>query len=85
MIKLTSRVERSKINFGQGAKSCYRIRRCLVPLNDRHFAKPGGGLDKGYFYFKQIYILNKLEIKKLSQSIFFKFVMIILRIIHILI
>ena len=30
----------------------YRIRRCLVPLNDRHFAKLRGGLDKGYFFPK---------------------------------
>ena len=29
----------------------YRIRRCPVPLNDRHFAKLGGGLKKGDFYF----------------------------------
>ena len=30
----------------------YRIRRCLVPpKNYRHFAKLGGGLDKGDFYF----------------------------------
>ena len=46
----------------------YRIRRFLVPLNDRHFAKLGGGLDKCDFYFSQIYILKKLEIKNLSQS-----------------
>ena len=30
-----------------------------LPQNDRHFAKlGGGGLDKGDFYFKQIYIKN---------------------------
>ena len=34
----------------------YRIRRCLVPLNGRHFAKLGGGLDKGDFYLTRIYI-----------------------------
>ena len=41
-------------------KYIYRIRRCLVPpQNDRHFAKlGGGGLDKGDFYFPQIYIKN---------------------------
>ena len=36
----------------------YVIRRCLVPLNDRHFTKLGEGLDKGDFYFRQIYLKN---------------------------
>ena len=39
------------------------------PQNDRHFAKLGGGLDKGDFYFKQIYIQKNLK-KTLSQSYF---------------
>ena len=39
------------------------------PLNDRNFAKlGGGGLDKGDFYFPQIYIKNLK--KNLSQSNF---------------
>ena len=37
----------------------YRIRRCLVSPKDRHFAKLGGGLDKGDFYF-----INKFTFKK---------------------
>ena len=61
----------------------YRIRRCLVPLNDRHFAKLGGGLDKGDFYFINICIKN-FE-KKLESIKFLWFVMSILRIIQILI
>ena len=35
----------------------YRIRRCLVPLNDRDFAKlGGGGTRQRWFLFFQIYI-----------------------------
>ena len=48
-----------------------RIRHCLVPLNDRHFAILEGGLDKGDFYFINIYILKIGNIKNLSQSNFF--------------
>ena len=40
------------------------------PLNDRHFAKFGGELDKGDFYFPK-FTLKKLGIKNLSQSNFF--------------
>ena len=59
------------------------IRRCLVPpLNDRHFAKLGGGLDKGDFYFPQIYIKFFIYFESIK---FFYFVMSILSIIHILI
>ena len=49
----------------------YRIRRCLVPhLNDRDFAKlGGGGLDKGDFYFP-IFTFKKILKKNLSQSNF---------------
>ena len=55
------------------------------PLNDYHFAKLGGGLDKADFYFINIYIKKKLHLKNLSQSNFIKYVMSILTIIHILI
>ena len=37
----------------------YRIRRCLVPLKNRHFTKLRGGLDSGDFYFLQILLKNK--------------------------
>ena len=55
------------------------------PLNDHHFTKLGEGLDKGDFYFHQIYIKKNLEIKIFESIKFLKFVMTILRIIHILI
>ena len=48
----------------------YRIRRFRVPLNDHHFAKLGGGLDKDDFYFKQIYI-KKIGNKKFESIKFF--------------
>ena len=60
----------------------YRIRRCLVPLNDCDFANLGGGLEKGDFYFKQIFI--KIE-RKFETINCFTFVMSIFTIIHILI
>ena len=49
----------------------YYIRRCLGPkrLSLCHTRR---GLDKGYFYFKQIYILQKIEIKKFESIKFFK-------------
>ena len=49
--------------------SSYRIWRCLVPLNDRHFAKLGGGLDKADFYLINFYI-KYLEIKIWVNPIF---------------
>ena len=74
----------------------YCIQRCLVPLSDRNFAKLEGELDKDYFYFINVYILQKISFNKiLVNQIKKKFVMSnwkssaksafpVLRVIHIL-
>ena len=62
----------------------YRIRRYLVPLKRPSLCQNRRRLDKGNFYFKQIYTWKNWE-KILSQSILKKNVMSILKIIHMLI
>ena len=48
----------------------YTVFDVVKPLKDRHYAKLGGGVDKGDFYLNQIYI-KKLGIKKFESINFF--------------
>ena len=60
----------------------YRIRRWLVPLNERHFAKLGGGTRQRFFVFLPNLHVKKLIINKILFNQILKFVMTILKIIH---
>ena len=49
----------------------YRIRRCLVPLNDQHFPKFVRGLDNGDFYFiKNFKFFIKFFAKRSTGGLF---------------